>query len=80
MTNDRESDRTRNRAYEGDATPMRPEEPSLGPTERAIGETPAIAVQPSDGRTVADGERPAVERRGQGIEDNVRHTDSIGRR
>ncbi len=63
----------------GETTPTRPKEPFLGPIEHSLGDTAELAVQRSDSRTVVQGERPIAERRGEGIEDNVRHTDSIGR-
>ena len=69
----------RGRAFEGDMTPMRPEEATVDPLSAELGRKPGIVNQDDD-RTVADGELPAEERRARGIEDNVRHVDGIGRR
>jgi hypothetical protein len=68
------------RAYQGDMTPMRPEEATVDPLAQELGETTAQVAPPAAARTVADGELPVEERRARGIEDNVRHVDSIGRR
>jgi hypothetical protein len=68
------------RAVRGDMTPMRPEEATVDPTAEALGETPDHVAQPPNDRTVADGELPIEERRAHGIEDNVRHVGSLGRR
>jgi hypothetical protein len=68
------------RAVRGDMTPMRPEEATVDPTAAELGETPALVAQPPNERTVADGELPVEERHARGIEDNVRHVSSIGRR
>ena len=67
-------------AYQGDMTPMRPEEATVDPLARELGETPAQVAPPTAERTVADGELPIEERRSRGIKDNVRHVDGIGRR
>jgi len=72
--------RNENPAFAGDATPMRPENVTLGPLEQENGETADQVAVRDDAPTVADGELPIAERRRQGIEDNVRHVDSIGRR
>jgi hypothetical protein len=68
------------RAYQGDMTPMRPEEATIDPLSAELGLTPEVVGRRTDERTVADGELPADERRTRGIEDNVRHVDGIGRR
>jgi hypothetical protein len=68
------------RAYQGDMTPMRPEEVTVDPLSAELGLKPGIVGQHGDERTVADGELPTDERRARGIEDNVRHVDGIGRR
>jgi hypothetical protein len=68
------------RAIRGDVTPMRQEEVTVDPTAEELGETPAQVAQLPNDRTVADGELPVEERRDRGIEDNVRHVSSIGRR
>jgi hypothetical protein len=63
-------------------TPLRPEDVNVGPLEADLGETPAIAgVFDTDlARTAAQAELSTEERHDRGIEDNVRHVDSIGRR
>jgi hypothetical protein len=67
-------------AYKGDETPMHPDEVSIGPLEKEMGETPELVSQGGDDRTVVDAELPAEQRHSRGIEDNVRHVSSIGRR
>jgi hypothetical protein len=69
-----------NPAFRGDETPMHPDEVSLGPLEHETGESPEMVSQHGDNRTVIDGELPPEERHARGIEDNVRHVSSIGRR
>jgi hypothetical protein len=69
-----------NPAVEGDLTPMHPEEVTLGRIEQETGQTREQVAVPGSGRTVTDGEIPIEEQRRRGIEDNVRHVDSIGRR
>lgn len=80
MAKKQESHRPENPAYQGDETPMHPEEVTLGPIEREMGETAEMVAQGGDDRTVVDGELPPEERHARGIEDNVRHVSSIGRR
>jgi hypothetical protein len=55
---------------------------TIGRLERELGETPALAsIEPDDaGLRVSDSELPVEDRRAHGIEDNVRHTSSLGRR
>lgn len=72
--------RPENPAYKGDETPMHPDEVTLGPLEQEIGETAEVVSQGGDDRTVVDAELPTEQRHAQGIEDNVRHVSSIGRR
>jgi hypothetical protein len=68
------------RAFQGDMTPMRPDEATVDPLAQELGETPAQVAPPATDRTVADGELPPAERHAHGIEDNVRHVSGIGRR
>jgi hypothetical protein len=72
--------RPENPAYHGDETPMHPEEVTLGRLEQEMGESPTQVSQGDDGRTVVEAELPPEERQARGIEDNVRHVSSIGRR
>lgn len=61
-------------------TPMRPDAVTVDPTAQILGET-AEGVEPQPpGRTAAEAEYSVAERREHGIEDNVRHEGSLGRR
>ena len=72
--------RPENPAFEGDETPMHPDEVTLGRLERETGETREQVAVRGDAPSAARSELPVEERRARHIEDNVRHVDSIGRR
>jgi hypothetical protein len=80
MAKERETRRPENPAFAGDETPMHPEETTLGPLEQESGQSREQVSQKSEGRTVVDNELSPEERHTRGIEDNVRHVSSIGRR
>ena len=80
MARKQDARRPANPAFQGDETPMHPDEVSIGPLEREVGESPDLVSQHGDNRTVVDGELSPEERHARGIEDNVRHVSSIGRR
>jgi hypothetical protein len=80
MTDRQKIRRPANPAFEGDETPMHPDEVTIGLLEQELGQTSEQVSQKGDGRTVVDAELPPDERHTQGIADNVRHVSSIGRR
>ena len=80
MARKHDAQRPDNPAFQGDETPMHPDQVALGPLEREIGASPDLVSQHGDNRTVVDGELSPEERHARGIEDNVRHVSSIGRR
>lgn len=61
-------------------TPFPAEDATLGPLEREAHESGSISEVESNDLHAADGELPVSERQRLGIEDNVRHTSSLGRR
>lgn len=61
-------------------TPLASDDVTLGPLERELAMTAAMAEVHGSARTAAEGEMEIDERQRLHIEDNTRHDSSIGRR
>lgn len=61
-------------------TPFPAETATRGPLEQEAGIPSSVTEAAHAGGTATDGELPPEERLRLGIEDNVRHTSSLGRR